>query len=309
MADRISYREFKDELLLRIAVATNGETNKFINPQDAAQQIGEKYSPTWVMSAAKELSDSGYLTGQTFLSGGGSYALLGPGLERAEEVAGERATDLYELIDEANAVPLADDQGNTFTTDKGDRIVYPVDPWEPHPANPLEIDRDRIETQGTTNLVRRLESYPNELADMALAIAATIQEELLRLEENKPNDPDALVKWEDQYDFLRDVEAQLRRLHISLIDAANKSGEVIERFAYSASIVSGLRSAFSRWISGRQDELIDGGTRLALIGLGTGFLQLCGAPVHESVIVTSALLGGPKVAEIITDTAKKIKDS
>ncbi len=140
MADRISYREFKDELLLRIAVATNGETNKFVNPQDAAQQIEENYSPTWVMSAAKELSDSGYLTGQTFLSGGGSYALLGPGLERAEEVAGERATDLYELIDEANAFPLADDQSNTLTDDKGNRLVYQVDPWDQIETSIVKID-------------------------------------------------------------------------------------------------------------------------------------------------------------------------
>lgn len=168
---------------------------------------------------------------------------------------------------------------------------------------------DQVEIHERADLVRRLASYPNELADMALAIAATIQDELIRLEENKPNDPDALIRWEEQYDFLKDVEAQLRNLHRSLIEAANNSGGVIERFEHSASIVSGLRSAFSRWISARQDELIDGGTRLALIGLGTGFLQLCGAPVHESVIVTSALLGGTKVAEMITDTAKKIKDS
>lgn len=141
MTDRISYREFKDELLLRIAVATNGDTNKFVNPQDAAKQIEEKYSPTWVMSAAKELSDSGYLTGQAFISGGGSYALLGPGLERAEEVAGERATDLYELIDEANAVPIADDRGNTLTTDQGDHLVYQVDPWETLPTNLVQIDQ------------------------------------------------------------------------------------------------------------------------------------------------------------------------
>lgn len=140
MTNRISYREFKDELLLRIAVLTNGETNKFVNPEDAAGQIEEKYSPTWVMSAATELRDSGYLTGQTFLSGGGSYALLGPGLDRAEEVAGERATDLYELIDEANALPLADDEGNTLTDDQGNRLVFQVDPWERLAPHVVRVD-------------------------------------------------------------------------------------------------------------------------------------------------------------------------
>lgn len=140
MKDRISYREFKDELILTIAILVGGETGKFVDPEEASRQIQEGYSPTWVMSAAKELSDSGYLTGQTFLSGGGSYALLGPGLERAEEVAAERAADLYELIDEANAVPLSDDQGNTFTDDQGNRLVAHVDPWENLETSIVKID-------------------------------------------------------------------------------------------------------------------------------------------------------------------------
>jgi hypothetical protein len=140
MQDRLSFREFKDELLLNIAILTKGETNKFINPSDAAERIEEKFSATWIMSAAEEWRSVGYLHGQTFLSGGGSFALTGAGLEHAEEVADERAADLYELIDEANAVPLADTQGNTLTDDQGNRLVVHVDPWENFEPSIVKID-------------------------------------------------------------------------------------------------------------------------------------------------------------------------
>ncbi|CAD7026491.1 hypothetical protein REJC140_02386 [Pseudorhizobium endolithicum] len=92
------------------------------------------------MSAAADLTEMGYLTGTTFLSGGGSYALLGAGLERAEEVAGEKATDLYELIDEANATPLADEHGNILTNENDNSLLVQIDPWEAEPPQVIQID-------------------------------------------------------------------------------------------------------------------------------------------------------------------------
>ncbi|MGC4406797.1 hypothetical protein D4A92_15095 [Rhizobium rosettiformans] len=140
MVDRISYKEFKDELLLSLAVLANGETSKFLNPLDAAKKIEERHSSSWVMSAAKDLRDSGFLTGQTYLSGGGSYALSGPGLERAEEIASERAADLYELIDEANAFPLGDEHGNNIVDEKGNSILVQLDPWKEPASSIIQID-------------------------------------------------------------------------------------------------------------------------------------------------------------------------
>lgn len=140
MQDRLSFREFKDELLLNIAILTGGETHKFVDPGDAAERIEEKFSASWIISAAEEWRSIGYLNGQTFLSGGGSFALTGAGLEHAEEIADERAADLYELIDEASAVPVADAHGNTLTDDHGNRLVVHVDPWEKLEISIVKID-------------------------------------------------------------------------------------------------------------------------------------------------------------------------
>lgn len=98
MTERLTYRDFKEELILNFAVATRAETGKFINPEDVAAQIKQDFQRSWTMAAVKELSDIGVLNGKTFISGGGSYALTGKGLERAEEIANERAFDLYDLM-------------------------------------------------------------------------------------------------------------------------------------------------------------------------------------------------------------------
>lgn len=140
MQERLSFREFKEELLLNIAIMTKGETNRFINPTDAAGRITDKFSETWIMSASEELRSVGYLHGQTFLSGDGTFALTGAGLEHAEEIAEERGADLYELIEEADAVPLLDAQNSAIISDQGNPIVYHIDPRENAETSIIKID-------------------------------------------------------------------------------------------------------------------------------------------------------------------------
>lgn len=140
MQERLSFREFKDELLLNIAIMTEGETNRFISPTDAAGRIMERYSETWIMSASEELRSMGYLHGQAFLSGDGMFALTGAGLEHAEEIAETRAADLYELIDEPSAVPLAHDQGEALTSDQSYQLVHDSYPSVDVKVSIIKID-------------------------------------------------------------------------------------------------------------------------------------------------------------------------
>ncbi len=123
MTDNLSYREFKDEFLLHFAVKTGANTGVRINPEDAAELINDTFQRSWIGSATKDLSDDGYLHGQTFLSGEGSYSLTGRGLERAEEIADAQAADLYELISELGASPITDDKGNALVDDQGNKII------------------------------------------------------------------------------------------------------------------------------------------------------------------------------------------
>lgn len=169
---RISYREFRDELLLSIAIMTQGETNKFVNPEDASRRIRETYSPSWQMSAVKDLRDDGYLTGKTFISGGGSYALLGAGLERAEEIANEQATDLYDLIEEADAASLPDGLDNRFgehgnTWEGSETDVIKIDHLSPDFRSLDRALRDHIEIfRGNNELLADSPEARRHLAEL-----------------------------------------------------------------------------------------------------------------------------------------------
>ncbi|MDX0849164.1 hypothetical protein GOD74_12155 [Sinorhizobium medicae] len=181
MTGRLSYREFKDEFLLNFAVIAQGEIGKFINPIDAVKDIQERYSPTWVMSAAEELRDTGYLSGETFLSGGGAYALTGAGLDHAETIADARAADLYELIDEQSAMPISDDKGNTLVNEVGDRIVLDSDPLA-HDGSPAIIKVDYL-SHAYKDLDRELQTRIQELRGDNALIAGEGPEARQRLAE------------------------------------------------------------------------------------------------------------------------------
>lgn len=100
MADRLSYSEFRNEFLLAIAIIVKADTNKSINPLDAASSVDGIFQPSWPASAMKELSDTGLISGMTYISGDGSYRITGRGLAVAEEYSGSIGADLYEMIED-----------------------------------------------------------------------------------------------------------------------------------------------------------------------------------------------------------------
>lgn len=137
MVDRITYTDFKEELLLNMAILVRAETAKYIEPAKAALMIKERFSPSWTLEAARALKEDGLLKGSAYLGGGGSYALTGDGLQRAEEIATNHGTDLYELIDEDIADGLVDDEGNPLTDEHGNQLMIVPDPWSDNAAHDI----------------------------------------------------------------------------------------------------------------------------------------------------------------------------
>lgn len=141
MADRLSYREFKDEFLLGFALACKGDTSSTIDPAKAASMVTGTYQKSWIAAATKELKDQGYIAGMAFLAGGGSFNLTGAGLDRAEGVAHENGADLYELIEETFPTAAVDENGNTLTDDQGNHLVFDFDlPDYALPARVTRVD-------------------------------------------------------------------------------------------------------------------------------------------------------------------------
>ncbi len=137
MASRLSYREFKDEFLLAFAVASEADTSKRLNPLEVATLVTDSYQQSWISAATKELADLGYIAGQTFLDGSGSFTLSGSGLDRAERLAHEGGSDLYEMIGDTPPLALVDETDNVLTDDEGRHLV--LDYNEPTGAVPARI--------------------------------------------------------------------------------------------------------------------------------------------------------------------------
>lgn len=159
----------------------------------------------------------------------------------------------------------------------------------------------------SASIIRHLNSQPQGLAEMALALAVNVEAEIAREEGSKPNDPAQLAGWELRVSFLSRLSNGLRELHESILAAIPRSEAPPERFQKPASVVGRLRNELADWIASNSQEIVDSSSRLGLIGLGTVFMGLCGAPVTGSFAVTAALLGGPRVGSMILGAIKEAK--
>ncbi len=48
MAERLSYKEFREEFLLAIAIATKADTSKMINPIEIGERIKGTFPSSWL---------------------------------------------------------------------------------------------------------------------------------------------------------------------------------------------------------------------------------------------------------------------
>lgn len=101
MTERLTYSEFKEELLLKIAIAVKADTSTRIDPSALKDRIQGLFRDSWIESTMSDLENDRFISGSLLVGGGGSYHLTGYGLQEAERLAIERGTDVYELIDES----------------------------------------------------------------------------------------------------------------------------------------------------------------------------------------------------------------
>ena len=212
-------------------------------------------------------------------------------LRRIEDEKNEAISELNKLSEMANRYEqIFRNYYDDLQVGSSRRIVAPADP-------PLS-ERDR-KTIAIQNAIRR---DPEDVSNMALALVRIIEHELERMRLSKPNDPTELYNWSRDYNFLQDIAQRLEMLH-SAINQALQNNKKPTEYTKAASVVENLRTVFNNWIGESSKEMVENGSRLALIGAGTSFLGLCGAPVTGSFLVSVALVGGPKAIDVIKDIA------
>jgi hypothetical protein len=120
----MSFREFKDDLLIAIAIQAKGESTADLVPLDVAKARGLSYRNGWLRQAVELLHYQGLIKASFHLGGGEdggmNVQIIGSGLEAAEELCDERGSDLYEEIDEQSG---ASGVSESATVPASDRIV------------------------------------------------------------------------------------------------------------------------------------------------------------------------------------------
>ncbi|WP_339762309.1 pentapeptide repeat-containing protein [uncultured Hoeflea sp.] len=107
-----------------------------------------------------------------------------------------------------------------------------------------------------------------------------------------PNDPEQLEYYEGYVSLLNAIDEDLRAI-ANVLD--EQDGPIDEaRIDNAAAHILNLRTLLQDWWTQNQTKVVDSSISIGLIGAGTAFLTLCGAPAMMATSI-SAILGGPKV--------------
>jgi hypothetical protein len=310
MSERLSFTEYKNEFLLRLALLSRGDMALSIPVDDVAKEIDGTAPKSWSREAVKDLLRLGAVSGGKTLSDQ-HVEITGYGYEEADRYAGEIGMDLTEEISELERVGSEHSRGVTgpaFASSAFAGSAFAVD----EKGNNLTDESGNRITWGATTtdwgvVQNRVKSQPKEIADMALALARTLEHEIERLQPAKPNDAVMLAVWQTNQDFLTVLRSRLLELNEALATLTETSEVDEEKVQNSVSILKRIGLAVGEWISDHSGELIDSSIRISVIGLHTGFLGMCGAPVAAAFGVSAALIGGPKAKDILVDVIKSAK--
>jgi len=99
----MSFRDFKDDLLLALAFVSEAKPTIQVDPLEAANARNLKFREGWLRQAVNALNDEGLIKARFFLGGdenrGMRCSLTGAGLQEAEEIASRTGYDLYGELD------------------------------------------------------------------------------------------------------------------------------------------------------------------------------------------------------------------
>lgn len=123
----MSFRDFKEELLVAIAIQVKGIPSENIAPINAAKTANLIYRSGWIDQAVRALKEDGFLNANFFmgpdLDANISASITGRGLEKVEEYCNARGSDLWEEIDEKSEQTEKVVQSATPSAPASDRIV------------------------------------------------------------------------------------------------------------------------------------------------------------------------------------------
>src|SRR5713226_1652213 len=147
------------------------------------------------------------------------------------------------------------------------------------------------ERYGSSKIMPNCCRWLDSLAEMA-------RSEIGKLESERPNDPAAIERNDKQREILLIFADGFERIAAGLAVLAKDHGE--PTFLRKASnAVNILSREVNAWFKKNRDEAVDWGIRLPILTAGVAVLGWAGANMTVATSTVAALVGGPKVMDVI----------
>ncbi len=159
----MSFKAFKEDLLVALAIVAEAKATEQFEAIEITRQRDITYRDGWLRQAVKLLEDNGDIRVTRYLGGGEDLgmkiSLTGPGIEHAEEICGERASNLYEEIEENKIQANPTSDPTSLDIPASDRVVK-IDHNLPEYREIVEKIDSVTFTAKTNNLLKS--DYPEE---------------------------------------------------------------------------------------------------------------------------------------------------
>src|SRR5216684_4269081 len=153
-------------------------------------------------------------------------------------------------------------------------------------------------TAESTARTLRIEQDHAQLLPLARSLAEMARSEIGKLESERPNDPAAIERNDKQREILLIFADGFERIAAGLAVLAKDHGE--PTFLRKASnAVNILSREVNAWFKKNRDEAVDWGIRLPILTAGVAVLGWAGANMTVATSTVAALVGGPKVMDVI----------
>jgi hypothetical protein len=150
----------------------------------------------------------------------------------------------------------------------------------------------------------RLARDREELFVLASCLAQTARSELERIDDERPNDPDAIERNQNLRNVLLLLANGFEQIAEALA-ALSRNPQQTVLLERATEVVRGVGKQVSRWWDENGLEVIDWSVRLPVLAGGVAMLNLAGAQMTVGTTAVAALVGGEKVLKVIARSRGK----
>jgi hypothetical protein len=144
----------------------------------------------------------------------------------------------------------------------------------------------------------RIKEDHAELLSLARSLNQLARDEIEKLETERPNDPDIIIKYEKQRELLQVFATGFERIARAIAAFESKPNEPV-LLGNASDVVNKVGSEVTQWLKKNGTEVVDWGFRLPTFVAGVAALGWAGANMTVGTTFVAALVGGDKVLKAI----------